>query len=288
MFRGKHHVRYAVNRIRPGGINGQLVARGRGKINFGTGGTSDPVFLLRLDALRVINQVKVINQALGVSGNLQHPLGLNLADYFTAATFADAVDNLFVGENAFAGGTPVYGHLFFICEAVLEHLQKNPLGPLIILRVGCVNLARPVERKTQRLKLAFEPCHILFCDNGGVNVVFNRVVFAGKTERIPPDGVKHVVALHAAFARNDIHCRVRTGMADVQALPRWIWELNQRIILWFAGIVGSMESPRLFPAVLPLFFNLFRIVFHCHSPLFLDSESKAGAAHSLQQTGNVD
>ena len=145
MLRGNHHISRAEQGIRPGGVHGQLIAQGGVKIHLCTGRTADPVFLLRLDTVRIIHQIQIIDQALSILGDLQHPLGFHLSHHFAAAALANAVDHLFVGQHAFAGGAPVYGSLFFIRQAVLKQLQKDPLCPFIIAGIRGVDLTAPVK-----------------------------------------------------------------------------------------------------------------------------------------------
>ena len=74
------------------------------------GGAADPVALLNLYALNVINIIQIVDKALGIFCNSQHPLAFFLADDFAAAALANAVDDLFVSKDALAGGAPVDGH----------------------------------------------------------------------------------------------------------------------------------------------------------------------------------
>ena len=70
-----------------------------------------------------------------------------------------------------AGGAPVHVHLFLVGKPRLKQLQEDPLGPLVVLRVGGGDLPAPVEGDAQGLDLLFEP--------GDVRKV-NLVDFGGK------------------------------------------------------------------------------------------------------------
>ncbi len=266
MLRGKHHIGRAVQCVGTRGVNGQLVPRRSAEVHLGAGGTADPVFLLHLDALRIIHKIQVVDQTLRVVRNLQHPLRFYPAHDLAAAALADTVDDLFVRKHALAGSTPVDGHFLLVREPVLEKLQKDPLRPFVIIRVRRVDLARPVERQTDGLKLLLEARHILLRHDGRVHMVFNRVVFARQAERIPTDRVQHVVTLHPAFARDDVHGRVGTRMPYVEPLPGGVWELDQRVVFRLGGVVGGMKNAGLLPPLLPFLFNRFRIV--CRHILF--------------------
>ena len=113
----------------------------------------NPVALLQLDALDEIHVVQVVEQALRVLGDAQHPLALLLADNRTAAALADVFDHLFVGKHALARGAPVDRHLRLIRKPVFVELQENPLRPLEIAGVGGIDLALPVKAVAEGLEL---------------------------------------------------------------------------------------------------------------------------------------
>ena len=262
MLRRNDHIGRTVKRIRTGGVDRQLVPSARREIDLCAGGTADPVLLLRLDALRIIDQIQIVDEPLGVLRDLEHPLRLDAADNLAAAAFAHAVDNLLVREHAFAGGAPVDGHLFFVGKAVLEQLEENPLCPLVIVGIGGVDLARPVERNAERLDLLLKAGDILLCHLSRVDVVLNGIVLGGQAERVPADGIEHVVALKPALARHDVERRIRARMADMKPLTGGIRELYQRVILRLFARIGRVENAGFLPLILPFFFDLFRFVFH--------------------------
>ena len=111
-----------------------------------------------------------------VSGDLQHPLGFDLVNNFTAAALTDAVDNLFVCQNAFAGGAPVDGHLFFVGQTVLKELEENPLRPLVVFRINGADLTAPVEGDAERLNLLLKARNILLCNLFRVHVVLDGII----------------------------------------------------------------------------------------------------------------
>ena len=194
VLRGNNHVRGAVQRIGARRIDGERIARRRLEIDLGAFGAADPVFLLRFDALRVIDEVEIVDQPLRISRNLQHPLGFNLVDDLAAAALADAVDDLLVREHALAGGAPVDGHLLFVGEPFLEELEENPLRPLVVFRVGRADLAVPVKRDAERLDLLFKASDVLRRDLRRMDVVLDRVVLGRQAERVPADRIKDVIA----------------------------------------------------------------------------------------------
>ena len=260
MFGRNNHIGCAEQRVGTGCINSKRVASRCGEINLGTGGLADPVFLLKLDSFDEIKVIKVVKQPFGIGGDFQHPLALCLMYDLTAAAFADAVDDLFIGKHALTRGAPVDRHFLFICKTLFEHLQENPLSPFIIRRVGRVNLTAPVERKAERLQLLFEVSDVVLRDNLGVDMVLDGVVFRRKSESVPTDGIQDVIALKALFSCDNVKRRVRSRVADMKSLTRRIRELNQAVILRKRKVLLCVENAAFLPFVLPLFFCLFKIV----------------------------
>ena len=149
MLRRNYHIGSSKQRIRTGGINPQDITLGCTEIHLRAGRTSNPVFLGNFNTVNIIDvrQIQIVNQLLGIFCNFEHPLAFYLTDNLAAAAFADAVDHLFICQDAFAGGAPVDRHFTFIGKPMLEKLEENPLGPLVIARIGGVNFAVPVKGK---------------------------------------------------------------------------------------------------------------------------------------------
>ena len=145
---------------------------------------------------------------------------------------------------------------------MLVQLQEDPLGPLVVFRVGGVDLAVPVKGEAQSLQLAAEVVHVVLGDDGRVDVVLHGEVLGGQTEGIPAHGVQHVVAVLTALAAHHIQGGVAAGVAHMQAGTRRIGELHQGIELGFGVVDLGMESLFVLPHLLPLGFNSLVIVFH--------------------------
>ena len=143
---------------------------------------------------------------------------------------------------------------------MLEHLQEDPLRPLVVVGIGGVYLAVVVKGEAQHLQLFAEVLDVLLGDFGGMDVILDGEVFGGQTKSVPADGMEHIVALHALFAGNDVQRRIGAGMADVQAGARGIGELDQSIELGLGVIVGGGKGLVVQPDFLPLFLNARRIV----------------------------
>ena len=97
MLGAHYHIGRAEKCIASCCINGECILfSGKGEFNLGTGALSDPVLLLCRDSFYIVNAVETFDKLLGILCDLEHPLALNLTDYFASAPFADSVDNLFV------------------------------------------------------------------------------------------------------------------------------------------------------------------------------------------------
>ena len=252
MLRRHNHVRCAEKRIAAGGEHAQFVFRaGERKINLRALAPADPVALLRFDALDEIHGVKVVDQALGIGCDAQHPLAAHLLHNLAAAALAMPVHNLLVCKADLAGGAEVDRDLRLIGKAVLKELQEDPLRPFIIAGVGGVHLARPVKREAEALELAAEAGDVLLRDLCGVNARFDGVILRGQAKRVIAHREEDVIALHTALAADDVDCRVAQRVADVQPLPGRIRKLDEAVKLRLGMILACLKAARFLPFLLP-------------------------------------
>ena len=264
------HIRGAEQGVGTSGIDRHLVAHIGVEGDLCAGGTADPVALLDLHALNIVHIIQIVDQPLGILGDLQHPLALLLADDLAAAALAHAVDHFLVSQHALAACAPVDGHGGLVGQAVLEHLQEYPLSPLVVLGVGGVHAAVPVKAVSQHLQLLGEILDVVLRDDGRMDVVLDGIVLRGQTESIEADGEQYIIALHPLFAGDDIHSRKGAGMPHVQALAGGIRKLDQPIELgsFVAGDGGIGLC--LLPVGLPLLFNGRKIVIHARFSLYVN------------------
>src|SRR5712671_6860759 len=101
---------------------------------------------------------QIFKELIGVVSGLQKPLldftGLD-EGIFVAPAVA-AVDDLLVGQHGAALGAPVDAALFAISEATLEHAQKKPLIPTIVLGIAGGDFAPPVVAETEAAQHALK------------------------------------------------------------------------------------------------------------------------------------
>ena len=83
---------------------------------------------------------------------------------------------------------------------MLEHLQENPLRPLVIVRVGRVHAAIPVEAEAQHLKLLREASNVALGHLTRMHVVLDGIVLRRQAKCVVPNGKQHVVPLHSALS----------------------------------------------------------------------------------------
>ena len=67
------------------------------------------------------------------------------------ADIALAALRVLVGEHAFAARAVVDERLVAENESVLEHLEEDPLSPLIVVGIGRIDNAAPIEREADSL-----------------------------------------------------------------------------------------------------------------------------------------
>ena len=250
---------------------------------------ADPVALLGLDPLDVVHIVQVVDEAVGVGRDLEHPLALDALHHRAAAPLADAVDHFLVGQHHLAAGAEVDGGLLLVGKALLVELQEDPLGPLVVFGIGGVDLAVPVKGEAQGLQLALEAGHVLGRDDFRVDVVFQGIVLGGQAEGVPAHGIQDVIAALPLFAGHDVQRGVAARMTHVQAGRRRIRELHQRVELGLGVVDLGMEGMLVLPDFLPLGLNGLEIVLHNNSLPTVDAAYSAASvfssSHSLAGTG---
>ena len=262
MLRRDDHVGHTEKRVCTCGEDGDIVICVGLERDLATSRTADPVLLLNLDTFDKVQIVKIVDQAVSVLGNTQHPLALLLANDRRTTTLTHTLDDLFVCETNLTAGTPVDRHGGLIRHPVLEQLQEDPLGPFVIVRVGGVDHAVPVKTVTQHFELTGKVLDVLLGDNSRMDVVLDRVVLSRQTKSVETDREQNVVAFHSLLARNDIDRREGTRMTHVQTRTGGVRELDKPVKLGLLTACDSGVWLGVFPSILPLLFNGRKIVFH--------------------------
>ena len=184
---------------------------------------ADPVFLHQAHALGpalerglVIADLHMVQQLLCVVGDLE-VIARDLALFnHRAGAPALAVDHLLIGQHGLVHRVPVDDLRLAIRDALFQHLQKQPLVPLVIRRVAGGDLAAPVDGQAQGLHLLLHVSDVLVGPLGRRHAVFQGGVFGRQTKGVPTHGHQHVVALHAQVAREHVVDGVVAHMAHVQ------------------------------------------------------------------------
>ncbi len=262
--RRHHEERRPVQRVRAGGEDGdRLVTALDHEADVGPFGTADPVPLHQQDPVRPLafQLGHVGQQALRVLGDLEVPLGQHAADDLGPAPLTPARDHLLVGQHGLVVRAPVDVAVLPVRQASLVEAQEQPLVPAVVSRVAGLQPPRPVkghgvpaERRGLRLDVGVGPV-------GGVRVVPDRRVLGRQPERIPADGMQHVVVALEVVPGHRVGDGVRLGVAHVQiagGVREHVQQVGAR-----AGIVRVVAGPEqvaLSPAGLPLFLDLAGVV----------------------------
>src|SRR6266403_1023717 len=141
----------------------------------------------------------IVKELISVVSGLEEPLfdfaGLD-EGIFVAPAVA-AVDDLLVGQHGAAFGTPVDAALFSIGEATLEHAQKKPLIPTIVLGIAGGDFAPPIVTKPEAAQHALKFVNVVTSPGERMGVVLDGGVFCGQAESVPAHRVQDVEAAHA-------------------------------------------------------------------------------------------
>ena len=262
--RRHHEERRPVQRVRAGSEYGdRLAAALDHEADVGPFGAPDPVPLHQQDPVRplALQLGHIRQQALRVLGDLEVPLGQHAADDLGPAPLTPARDHLLVGQHGLVVRAPVDVAVLPVSQAALVEAQEQPLVPAVVRGVAGLQPPRPVkghrvpaERRGLRLDVGVRPV-------GGVRVVPDRRVLGGQPERIPPDGVQHVVLALEVVPGHRVGDGVGLGVAHVQ-VARGVREHVQQVgaRAGVLRVVAGPEQVHLRPAGLPLLLDFAGVV----------------------------
>ena len=231
MLRGQHHVRRAEERVGAGGEDGDGgVVAVHGKVDLRALAPSDPVALHLQRRGRPVEAVEVFEEPVGVFGDPQHPLLEVAALHREAAALGLAVDHLLVGEHRAEAFAPVHRHLVEVGEAALVELQEDPLRPAVVVGVGGGQLAGPVVREAEGLKLLAEALDVALRRDGRVGAGLDGVLLRREAEGVPSHRVEDVEAAHPLVAGEDVGSGVALRVAHVQPRARRVRKHVEHIV----------------------------------------------------------
>ncbi len=260
---GDDHEGRAEQRVGARGEDGDpLGAALDDEVDIGADAAADPVALHRdhLARPRALELVQVIEQTVGVVGDLEVPLGELLLDDHVVAALAAAVDDLLVGEHRLVVRAPVDPARLAVGEALLVQLEEQPLVPLVVLGIARVQHPIPVERGAvalHRLPLLLD---VVVGPGARVDPALDGRILGRQAEAVPADRVQHVEALQPPVARDDVTEGVRLGVTHVQVAGG----VREHVEHVFArarvgGVVGR-ERAQLIPPRLPLLLDAREVV----------------------------
>ena len=244
-------------RVRPGGEHADLVAAGQVRTrsgaehDLGALRPTDPVGLLDPDRLRPVDPAEV-EQLVGVLRDPEEPLlQVALLDERVAAPAAPLRPlDLFARQGAVVGA-PVDRRLGPVGQAGLEELEEYPLVPAVVLRRGRDDLRGPLEGGTHRAQLTAHVVDVLHRPDGRVDVVLDGRAFGRQAERIEPDRIEDVEAIHPPVTGDRVGRRLDVPVADVQIAGRV--RVHRQQVELGPRRVGQVRlvQPELVPARLP-------------------------------------
>ena len=165
MLRGQYQVGRPKQGVRPGRVDRNLFLGALDRKNdLRALALADPVSLHLLEGLGPLQKIQILQEALRIRCDLQHPLAHGPSLHRMTAAFGTGSlrrrQNFLVGQNRPEGGAVPHRSLRHVGQAFGIQLKKDPLGPAEVLRVGGINLALPVVTEAHRLDLPPEVVNI--------------------------------------------------------------------------------------------------------------------------------
>ena len=261
MLGRQDHEGGAEKSVGPGGVDANRVAGFGLEIDLGAVGAADPVGLHDAHFLGpgAAQQFEVVEQTVGVVGDLQEPLfEVLLFDQVVAAPAA-SVDDLLVGQYRLVERTPVDRGQAPIRESALPEEQEQRLRPPVVVGQARRDLARPVVEHAHHRQLPLGDRDVAERQLARMLADFDGRVLGRHPERVPAERVQHLHALHAAEAADKVPDHVVAHVAHVQ-LARRVREHDQVVVLRpVTGVVGDQHAA-LGPDPLPFRLDVLRDV----------------------------
>ncbi len=144
----------------------------------------------------------------------------------------------------------------------LKQLEKDPLRPVIILRIGSTHFAVPVITKSDIVKLLAEISDIVVRRDGGRGPMVDGILLGRQAEGVITHGVQDIETFQSCEPGIDITGDISQGMAYMETGAAGIGEHIHDKELRPGGIVADFITPFCCPSLLPFIFNIAEIIFH--------------------------
>ena len=200
---------------------------------------ADPVLLHQLHTLGPARQVvlHVLQQLGRVLRDLQVVAGDLALFHQGARAPAAAVDHLLVGQHGLVHRVPVHHLGAALGDAGLQHLQEQPLVPLVVLGRAGRDLAAPVDGQAHGQHLSLHVGDVVVGPLRGGYLVLHRRVFRGQAEGVPAHGHEHVEALHPQMTGQHVVDGVVAHVPHVQ-LAAGVGQHGAGVELLLARVFG--------------------------------------------------
>ena len=219
----------------------------------------DPVALHCPDLLRPSLQlVQALQQLLRILCNSQKPLRqVALIDNLLLVSPAAPTHHLLIRQHRLALWTPVHLALLPIRQPRLEHLQEDPLIPLVVVRQAGRHLRRPVVAQPHTLHLLAHSGYIVQRPLTWRRIVLQRGILRRQAERVPSHRVQHVVSPHPHVPSQCVPNRIVPNMTHVQLAAR-VRQHLQAVVLRLPAVdrLRSIQFRIRVPTCLPPRLNL--------------------------------
>ena len=259
---GDHGVGHAEAGVGPGGedLQAQVVMTHDRQPERRPLGATDPVALHRLDPLGPVQIVDVVQQLLGVVGDLEEPLLQVLAlDQVPGALTGAVGQDLLVGQHRLAARAPVDRGLGPVGQAGLQQLQEDPLGPADVGRVVALDHAPPVIGGTQPLERRGQLLDLGVGEGPGVLAGLDGRVLRRQAEAVEADGRQDGLAVHGPVADQQVTEGVVAHVAHV-GRPTRVGVHAQHVGLGPGVVVLDLVGALLEPPGLPARLDHGRLV----------------------------
>ncbi len=262
MLGSEHEEGRTEERVGARGVDGDPRARriAGAEGDLGAVRAAEPVLLRHDRGVRPIHLgriIEVVQQPLGVVGDPEVPLFQDALFHDGAATLAGPGNHLLVGEHRLAARAPVDRAVLLVGETLLVELQEDPLGPLVVGRLGGRQDVPPREHPPHPRQLAGEVGDVARNQLGRVHPNLDGEVLGMDPEGVEADRLEHLVALHPLEPAEDIGAREREEIPHVQPFGRRIGEHHQIVEGPLGAVeirlIGALSRPPLTPLGLDRF-----------------------------------